>query len=423
MVFALLCFFSTTSLASFADKDAHRIPATVAVSESAIKVNYVQMAYAAYEDSLNSALFLQQSIKQLLDEPSNERLLAAQHAYKLARIPYQQVEIMRWDTDITINAGLEKDGGPASVDQWEGQVNAWPLDEQAIDFVKGDASAGIINIKSGPVITLGYLVSQNGIGGEANVTTGFHAIEFLLWGQDLNGTNAGAGDRNVNDFKRDASGQCSAHNCDRRRDYLQVVTELLVTDLQQMTHEWSPTAVKHKGSLAYNFLASKEGLRYMLFAMKSMATDELASARMYEGLDGLDPEQEHDCFSDLSHVAIYYNFQGIRNAFYGGYETTAGKYVSGASIGDYIEQQSPTIFKQFDDGFNEIEKNMRIVFAAGEQSNNPIRFDQIIGQPNNAIERSAAIKAVFQLIDLQLAFDNVEKLLSLQSLIISGDGD
>ena len=30
---------------------------------------------------------------------------------------------------------------------------------------------------------------------ETNVATGYHAIEFLLWGQDLNGTGPGAGNR------------------------------------------------------------------------------------------------------------------------------------------------------------------------------------------------------------------------------------
>lgn len=420
---ALLTFSSAGSWASFADQAEHRVAATAPVSEAAIKANYVEMAYAAYQDSLNSALILQKSIQELLATPTNERLAAAKNAYKLARIPYQQTEIMRWDTDITIASDLQKNGGPVSVDEWEGQVNAWPLDEQAIDYVQGNGDAGIINKKEGAPISIDYLISQNGVGGEANVTTGFHAIEFLLWGQDLNGTNAGAGQRSVDDFKSDASGQCSANNCDRRRAYLEAVTQLLVTDLEVMSREWSPTAAKQSGSLAYNFLTSKDAIRYMLFAMKSMATDELASARMNEGLDGRDPEQEHDCFSDLSHLAIYYNFQGIRNAFYGGYQTTAGKYVTGASLGDYIHQQSPAIFKEFDDAFNGIEQNMHIVFAAGEKKSDPIRFDQIIAQPDDAIERSAAINALYQLVDLQKPFDKVADLLSLQTLIISGDGD
>ena len=39
----------------------------------------------------------------------------------------------------------------------------------------------------------GTLQEAGGI--EANVATGYHAIEFLLWGQDLHGTGPGAGKR------------------------------------------------------------------------------------------------------------------------------------------------------------------------------------------------------------------------------------
>lgn len=419
---AALGLTSLAAYASFADKAENRTPVKEAVTEQQVKANYIKMAHAAYADSLTTAKTLQVSVEKLLTSPSQKTLDDAKEAYKLARIPYQQSEIMRWDTDITITAELAKDGGLVSVDEWEGQVNAWPLDEQAIDYVEGNASAGIINQKDGKAITVDYLIAQNGVGGEANVTTGFHAIEFLLWGQDLNGTKAGAGERSFNDFQTDKSGLCSASNCDRRRAYLSAATQLLVDDLTAMTNEWTEQAAQTKGTLAYNFKQSPDGLRYMLFAMKSMATDELASARMNEGLDTGDTEQEHDCFSDLSHIAIYYNFQGIRNAFYGGYETIDGKAVQGASLASYINQKSPAVYQEFDKQFNAIEKNMKLVLDAGEQEN-PVRFDQIIGQKEGDAEKAAAINAVYQLVDLQMAFNSVEKLLSLEALTISGDGD
>ncbi|WGW01711.1 imelysin family protein [Vibrio sp. YMD68] len=392
------------------------------VTEQDVKANYINMAHAAYADSLTTALTLQQSIEALLAKPTEQNLENAKAAYKLARVPYQQSEIMRWDTDITLEAGLDKDGGLVSVDEWEGQVNAWPLDEQAIDYVQGNANAGIINQVNGPAITAQYLIDQNGVGGEANVTTGYHAIEFLLWGQDLNGTNPGAGERSVNDFQTDASGQCSASNCDRRRQYLSVATQLVVDDLKAMTAEWTEKAVMTEGTLANNFNNSEDGIRYILFAMKAMATDELASARMNEGLEGVDPEQEHDCFSDLSHVAIYYNHQSVRNAFYGRYEKLDGSVVSGASVSDLIKQKSPVLYKQFDDALNSIETNMRVVYDAGEQAN-PIRFDQIIGQDENGKEKQAALAAVYELVELTSAFASVEELLSIQPLTLDGSGD
>ncbi|HEY5714874.1 MAG TPA: imelysin family protein, partial [Psychromonas sp.] len=263
---AALSFAAAAVFAAFSDKAENRLPATTIVTEQDVKDNYIKMAHAVYADSLMTALTLQKTVEALLAAPTEQNLKSAKEAYKLARIPYQQSEILRWDTDITIDAGLDRDGGLNSVDAWEGQVNAWPLDEQAIDYVKGNNNAGIINQKDGPAISKEYLLAQNTVGGEANVTTGFHAIEFLLWGQDLNGTKAGSGERSVNDFQTDKSGQCSAANCDRRRAYLGVVTQLLVDDLTIMTAEWTEQAANTKGTLANNFKTSKDGIRYILFA-------------------------------------------------------------------------------------------------------------------------------------------------------------
>ena len=422
-VTAAISLTSHISYAAFADHQQHREVANSAVTTEQIKANYVNIAYAAYSDSHITAQTLQKQVTQFLNNPSQVTLDKAKHAYKLARIPYQQSEIMRWDTDITINADLAKKDGLSSVDDWEGQVNAWPLDEQAIDYVQGNINAGIINQRNGEKITIDYLLQQNGVGGEANVTTGFHAIEFLLWGQDLNGTNAGAGARSFNEFQTDKSGVCSANNCDRRRDYLNVSTQLLVDDLQAMQQEWSPTAATTDGTLAHNFLNSDDAIRYMLFAMKSMATDELASARMNEGLAAKDPEQEHDCFSDLSHVAIYHNFQGVRNAFYGGYQGIDGNIIQGASIADLINQKDKTLFKEFDNALDRIEKSMFIVLAAGEQSKKPIRFDQIIAQADDAKEKKAALDAVYELVSLSISFDKLETLLSIDALTLDGSGD
>ena len=111
--------------------------------------------------------------------------------------------------------------GNAIVDDWEGRVNAWPLDEGLIDYV--DASYGAdsdendlyaVNVIANPELVVNgraidatmltpALLSETlheAEGVEANVATGYHAIEFLLWGQDLNGTEAGSGARPATDF-------------------------------------------------------------------------------------------------------------------------------------------------------------------------------------------------------------------------------
>lgn len=137
------------------------------------------------------------------------------------RVPYQQSEVFRF--------------GKAIVDNWEGKVNAWPLDEGLIDYVDGsyggptdDNEFAVLNVIANPSFTLsGEVVAASEITPvllsdvlqeadsiESNVATGYHAIEFLLWGQDLNGHAAGAGSRAWTDY---ASGDdCTNGNCDRR---------------------------------------------------------------------------------------------------------------------------------------------------------------------------------------------------------------
>lgn len=409
--------------------------------EERVKSNYVDIAYSVYSDSLTTAQALQQSIDTFLAAPTQDNLTAARAAYKTARMPYQQSEIYRWDTDITLSSSTG-DAGIASVDDWEGQVNAWPLDESLIDYVDdgaGSTTAGFI-IGGIDEITEALLVSANGdsINGltgdaaEANVATGVHAIEFLLWGQDLNGIGPGAGSRPATDYAMDAT--CTNENCDRRRQYLKVVSDLLVSDLEAMVAEWSPAAEDAVGTLANNYLNSNLSFDYMLLSMFNMMTDELASARMGAGLELFDPEEEHDCFSDLSHVAIYHNYQGIKNTFYGTYVSpVGGNDIVGPGFGDLIRNLDASIYENFDATLSRFETEMKVILDLGEMPANSIRFDQIIGeglitpQGGNYVRANATSKAMAQLNEeiegVKGQFDMMQELLSLTQLPAEGGGD
>ena len=377
------------------------------VDVEAVKTHYVAMASAMYADSLIAAQALQTAIYNFIDNPSETTLTAAKAAYKSARIPYQQSEILRWDTAFTLSSNLGVDGGPTSVDDWEGQVNAWPLDENFI--------VGII--QGSDAITTDLLISQNGANdNEANVTTGVHAVEFMLWGQDTNGTGPGAGTRPASDFAND--GSCADAFCTRRAEYLRVAIDLLVADLTEMTAEWRGDASITQGTLAYNFLNNDFAVDYIVGSMTAMATDELASARMGSGLTLGDPEEEHDCFSDLSHVAIYYNFQGVRNAFYGTYGN-----LTGPSIASLVTARDQNTFNTIDTAFNSIEEKMLAILNAGENPTNTVRFDQIIGQPANGTERQTAEAAVDELVALEANFQQMQTVLELTNVDTSGGGD
>src|SRR3546814_4535519 len=153
---------------------------------------------------------------------SDLSLAAAKQAWLDGRDLYGPTEAFRF-YDGPIDT---PDGGP------EGQINAWPLDEAYIDYVEGDETAGIINDTAGvPEITTDVLVAANEQGGESNISTGWHAIEFLLWGQDL--SDEGPGARPLSDYT-------DSPTAERRAIYLQLLADLLVSDLESVRDQWAP---------------------------------------------------------------------------------------------------------------------------------------------------------------------------------------
>ena len=96
-------------------------PALAATDRAAVIDTYADIAQAGYEDSLITARALQEAVAALVADPSEATLAAARTAWLAARDPYQQTEVYRFGNPI--------------VDDWEGKVNAWPLDEGLIDYV------------------------------------------------------------------------------------------------------------------------------------------------------------------------------------------------------------------------------------------------------------------------------------------------
>lgn len=303
--------------------------------------NYADIAHAAYEDALTTATALKGAIDALVADPTEENLAKARAAWLAARVPYMQTEAFRF-------------GNPL-VDEWEGKVNAWPLDEGLIDYVaptyEGDAEnplakANVIanaKIKLGgktidaSKITKKLLAEKLQEAGKvkANVATGYHAVEFLLWGQDLNGTGPGAGARKATDYSKT---NCTNGNCDRRAQYLQTAAGLLVDDLHEMVDAWN---AKGKARAAVAKAGEKQGFARILTGLGSLSYGELAGERMKLGLMLHDPEEEQDCFSDNTHNSHYYDQVGMVNVYTGHYKRVDGSVVSGPSLSDYVVAKAP----------------------------------------------------------------------------------
>ncbi|MEM6677171.1 MAG: imelysin family protein [Pseudomonadota bacterium] len=325
-----------TGAAALLATTALAVTPAAAVDKSDVIATYMDIAAAKYADSVTAAKRLGDAVDALIAEPSEKTLADARAAWLAARVPYQQTEVYRF--------------GNAIVDDWEGKVNAWPLDEGLIDYVAfGGATDenpyGSLNIVGSTSLEVsGRTIDATEITPalieelheldaiEANVTTGYHAVEFLLWGQDLNGTGPGAGERPATDFD---TANCTNGNCDRRAQYLKVATDLTISDLEWMAAAWAP------GGEARAELEAKGdsgAIISMLTGMGSLSYGEQAGERMKLGLLLNDPEEEHDCFADNTHNSHFYDGLGIRNVYVGRYVRIDGTVVEGPSLSDLVAE-------------------------------------------------------------------------------------
>lgn len=388
------------------------------LTASSVVDHYADIAEAAYGDSFTTAQTLQSSIDTFLEEPTEANLQAAKDAWIAARVPYQQTEVYRF--------------GNAVVDDWEGKVNAWPLDEGLIDYVS-ESSYGsesdlnplyTANVVANSSLVIGgktvdattitpelisdYLQEADGI--EANVASGYHAIEFLLWGQDLYGTKPGAGERPASDYDLD---NCSNGNCDRRRQYLAAVTALLVSDLEYMADAWK---VGGEARTALEEQSPEEGLSTMLTGMGSLAYGELGGERTKLGLMLHDPEEEHDCFSDNTHWSHYYDAKGIKNVYLGEYQRVDGSWVKGPSLSALVAEQDPALDVEMKADLNVTETAGQAMVDAAKQGQT---FDVLIAM-NNRAGNALVQNFVDSLVDQTRTTEEVIRALNLEGIALEG---
>ena len=347
-----------------------------------VVTHYADLAQVMYGSSYAAAKDMLGAVDALLAAPSADTLAKARAAWKSARNPYQQTEGFRFGNSI--------------VDDWEGNVNSWPLDEGLIDYTDkkfyGDSSdenplytANIIastKIRVGKetidvsTLTPKLLRELNQAGGvESNVASGWHAIEFLLWGEDTNGTKAGAGNRPYTDYDLKA---CTHDHCDRRGQYLKAATQALVDDLKEMADNWAPGGAARADLLKKS---DNEGLAVIFTGIGSLSYGELAGERMKLGLILHDPEEEQDCFSDNTHNSHYYDEVGIRDIYYGRYKKPDGSEVTGPSVADLVRAADPAVAEEIDAKSNAALaalKAMKDVADSGEMS-----YDMMLAEGND----------------------------------------
>ena len=110
-------------------------PPDRATTERQVITGYADLASRQYTAAARGVTALKTSVTAFLARPTADTMAAARQAWIASRPAYLNTEVFRFY------------GGPIDNPDTgrEPFINAWPLDEAFLDYVEGDAGAGIIN--------------------------------------------------------------------------------------------------------------------------------------------------------------------------------------------------------------------------------------------------------------------------------------
>jgi len=360
---ALLCLWFLFPASNTARGSDHRTGEEVGELKRAVITNYAAVVHATYQDALAGARKLKSAIHAFLKQPSENAMKAARQAWLAARVPYLQSEAFRFYD------------GP--IDQVEGWINAWPLDENFVDYVQDNPGAGIVNaVDQYPVLSRKLILSLNEKEGEKSISTGFHAIEFLLWGQDLNPD--GPGNRSWSDYTD------TAKNAERRRQYLRIATDLLVEHLQSVADAWAEGR-KDNYRAQFQRVDADTALARILKGIGALSGPELAGERLTVPYETKEQEDEHSCFSDNTVNDIIYDGIGIQNVYLGRYSATSGRKIQGPGLHDLLNHVDPSFAEKL---------AVQIEDAIASARGIPPPFDMAIQGADSKPGRIAVKKAI-----------------------------
>ncbi|WP_323658490.1 imelysin family protein [Aliarcobacter butzleri] len=356
---------ASLALTSYAATNNNEVKKVEVAKQASILEAYANIALDNYTNALKDAKNLKVAIDKFAKAPTQENFDAAKKAWLDSRESYGSTEIFRLS-----NGPIDAEEGwvADAYGSLEGQINAWPLDENMIDYTvdaEGKLTFGNIIDTVGKFnpggedskevdvtkITVDALTDLNENGGEANVSTGYHAIEFLLWGQDQDYANfmddnvtkgpMTAGQRPLTDFTTDKNSQ-------RRLAYLKASSEKLVKDLETVTSAWKKEVKGNQGLYQAALLGKlkgkdkdknidqKEALKQIIAGMGVFIKSELANERIAVAVLTPSEEDEHSCFSDNTHRDLVKNYEGFKNVLTATYN--GKKY--GKSLFDAVDKET-----------------------------------------------------------------------------------
>ena len=279
----------------------------LSASAKEIALEYVQQIDTDFKQAGIEIEKFQSSIATLTDQTNIENLNLSKQAWLNAHSAYELTTLHRYYATQLMG---EQDS--LVLMQLQYQINHWPIVPGYIDYVDGYPDSGIvhdINVN----LNADSLREQHGSFDVSEVTLGFHAIEFLLWGYDADSVA-----RPATDFdavleltpKEIESGYTLEQlSNNRRRLFLTVVADTLVNDFLALQSLW--LAEEPSISQRIESISGTELIVILADSMSAMLTQELLQRSLYPMLNGDFVESVQSPYSRSTQNAVSSQLSGL----------------------------------------------------------------------------------------------------------------
>lgn len=275
----------------------------VQIDSSAFAAQVGIVAYTSLSDASQTAQTLDSQLASFMYHPNPMSQAEIQQAWRLAYNSFLHSLIFSY---LPIQDPPEWQSQRIGYRHLLGQLDSWPIEGGYIDYIQGYPFSGIVNDLT-LEIDEDSIRSQHGFTDPTNASLGYHALEFMLWGN--------SGKRSAHDFfpqentapipvndaeitaepladsssnLLDGSSSDNAliqvevpeiklQNHNRRRQYTQLLIELLQKDLHRIQRRWEPSS----GYYAQLLQQSDSGntLRSALIAAQGLISNEILHKR------------------------------------------------------------------------------------------------------------------------------------------------
>lgn len=285
---------------------------SLSIDSSSFTTQVGIMAYTSLSQANQAAQFFDNKLASFMHHPNPATQSEVQQAWRSAYDLFLASFIYSY---IPIKDPVEWHKQRMAYQDLLIQLDSWPIEGGYIDYVEGYPFSGIVNDLTLSINEQSIRV-QHGFTDSSNASLGYHALEFMLWGESsanqtmrsaqdfvpqentapvpLSDAEQALNNPHADDFSEErivdelpatelASDESItppiivSQNHNRRRQYIQLISDLLLKDIHSLQRRWEPSSGYYAQVLQQS--SDAEVLRAAFIAAQDLLSKEMLTKR------------------------------------------------------------------------------------------------------------------------------------------------